>query len=215
MSARNRILGRVRSAIARRDRTGHPGDFGGWRPDTPTGTPVDGFEALFRAAGGEVVRVPDRTAAATWIAEFSRDFTSVAIGTTVPAGLAPDVPRAAPEQARLAISMARAGVAETGSLMMDSRDGRRQQLLAPTHVVVVSAGSIQATLLEALASTRDDLPSAIGFHSGPSKSADIGQIMVKGVHGPGRLVALVEGAEAPPEEAVAPLDATNSPDVIP
>jgi L-lactate dehydrogenase complex protein LldG len=194
MSARNRILGRVRSAIALRDRTGHPGDFGGWRPDAPTGTPVDGFEALFRAAGGEVVRVPDRATAATWIEEFSRDYTSVAIGATVPAELAPGVPRAAPEQAQLAISMARAGVAETGSLMMDSRDGRRRQLLAPTHVVVVSAGSIQATLLDALASARDDLPSAIGFHSGPSKSADIGQIMVKGVHGPGRIVALVEGA---------------------
>ena len=38
---------------------------------------------------------------------------------------------------------------------------------------------------------RADLPSAIGLHSGPSKSADIGQIMVKGVHGPGRVVAVV------------------------
>ncbi len=40
---------------------------------------------------------------------------------------------------------------------------------------------------------RDDLPSAIGLHSGPSKSADIGHVMVKGVHGPGRLIAVVLG----------------------
>ena len=35
------------------------------------------------------------------------------------------------------------------------------------------------------------LPRALGLHSGPSKSADIGQVMVKGVHGPGRLVVVV------------------------
>ena len=29
------------------------------------------------------------------------------------------------------------------------------------------------------------------LHSGPSKSADIGQVMVTGVHGPGRVVALL------------------------
>jgi L-lactate dehydrogenase complex protein LldG len=38
---------------------------------------------------------------------------------------------------------------------------------------------------------KEDLPSAVGLHSGPSKSADIGHIMVKGVHGPGRLIAAV------------------------
>ena len=214
MSTRARILDRVRSAIAQRDRAAHPGRFGGWRPSVPAGGSGgdigglpgggphgeigdehwDPFEALFRASGGEVVRVPDRRAAAAWIADFSRDFASVVVGQTVPPELEPDLARASPEHAPLGISMARSGVAETGSLVMDARDGRRAQLLAPTHVVVVSSGSLHATLSDALAAMRDDLPSAIGFHSGPSKSADIGQIMVRGVHGPGRVVALVEGA---------------------
>ncbi|MGC8905434.1 LUD domain-containing protein, partial [Thermus sp.] len=44
------------------------------------------------------------------------------------------------------------------------------------------------------------LPAALGLHSGPSKSADIGQVMVKGVHGPGRLVVVVlTGPEGPPD----------------
>jgi len=208
VTARTRILERVRSAIAKRDRPEHPGDFGAWRPGVPDGevgglrpgvpgheagvVPVDDFEALFRAAGGEVVRLPDRAATAAWVAAFARDFASIVIGQTVPADLQPDLPRSAPEQAALAISMARAGVAETGSLVMDARDGRRAQLLAPTHIVVVSSDDIHVTLGAAIAALRDDLPSAIGLHSGPSKSADIGQIMVKGVHGPGRVVALVE-----------------------
>jgi L-lactate dehydrogenase complex protein LldG len=58
-------------------------------------------------------------------------------------------------------------------------------------VVLVHAGEVHATLAGALDHLSPDLPSAIGLHSGPSKSADIGQILVKGVHGPGRVLALI------------------------
>jgi L-lactate dehydrogenase complex protein LldG len=78
---------------------------------------------------------------------------------------------------------------------MDARDGRRSQLLAPTHVVFVRAEDVHATFRDALAAARADLPSALGLHSGPSKSADIGHVMVTGVHGPGRLVAVVIDGE--------------------
>ena len=44
-----------------------------------------------------------------------------------------------------------------------------------------------------VASHPPSLPSAVGLHSGPSKSADIGQVLVKGVHGPGRVVAVIVG----------------------
>jgi len=43
------------------------------------------------------------------------------------------------------------------------------------------------------ATTRPALPTALGLHSGPSKSADIGQVLVRGVHGPGRVVAVIIG----------------------
>jgi len=42
-----------------------------------------------------------------------------------------------------------------------------------------------------LTELKGQLPSAIALHSGPSKSADIGQVMVRGVHGPGRLIAAI------------------------
>lgn len=191
MSGRDRIFARVRSALAGRDRTELPESFGEWRLKSPPVSPVEGFQALFESAGGEVVRVSDRAGAATWIARFSTDFPSVIFGEHVPAELKPDLPSVTPEVAALGLSMARGAVAETGSLLMDARDGRRAQLLAPTHVVVLDAAAVYASLREALISLKDDLPSAIGFHSGPSKSADIGQIMVRGVHGPGRVIALV------------------------
>jgi L-lactate dehydrogenase complex protein LldG len=191
VSARNHILRRVRTTLARRERTPHPGEFGEWRPNPTAEGLVDAFRLLFESAGGEVVTVPDRAAALVWISNFSEAFESVALGATVPTYLTPDREVMSPDRAPLGISMACGAVAETGSLVMDARDGRRSQLLVPTHLVVVRADQFHRTLRSALASLASDLPSALGLHSGPSKSADIGQVMVKGVHGPRRVIALV------------------------
>jgi len=189
--ARSRILDRIRDVLAERASTEHPGHFKSWRPLPPAGNAIDGFEAMFLAAGGEVVRVADAQGAQSWLADFSSDFAAQALGVGVPSTLAADLAIADPTDAPLGVSMARGAIAESGSLILDARDGRRAQLLTPTHVVVLKAGAVHQTIHDALSSMRSDLPSAIGFHSGPSKSADIGQVMVKGVHGPGRVVALI------------------------
>jgi L-lactate dehydrogenase complex protein LldG len=193
VSARDRILGRVRSALIGREATAHPGDFESWRPAPLPLPAVEQFSSLFTAAGGEVVRQVDLSAASRWLAVFAADFETAAVGHTVPPELRPPLEAALPEDAALGVSVARGAVAETGSLILDARDGRRTQLLPPTHIVFVSEVEVFSTLRGALVWMVDDLPSAIGLHSGPSKSADIGQIMVKGVHGPGRVVAVVIG----------------------
>lgn len=155
--------------------------------------PVAGFTELFVAAGGEVERVPDTAVAADWLSRFAADFTGISVGSTVPTGLRPPLPRMQAQDAPLALSRAVAAVAQSGSLLLDARDGRRTQLLAPTHVILVEVGDVFSTLASALTRLRPDLPSAVGLHSGPSKSADIGQILVRGVHGPGRVVAVLIG----------------------
>ena len=195
MNARERVLGLVRDALRNRATTEHPGAFEGWRPAANVRAGIEGFATMLEAAGGEVVRQPDDAAAAAWLVRFSRDFPTAAVGQTVPAGLRPLLPTAGPDAAPLGVSMARGAIAETGSLLMDARDGRRAQLLPPTHVVFVRRSDVHGTFREALLAMRDDLSSSIGLHSGPSKSADIGHIMVKGVHGPGRLIAVVIGDE--------------------
>ena len=72
--------------------------------------------------------------------------------------------------------------------MLDSRGGRLAQVLPPTHLVWVRAATVVATLDEALEAGRGDLPAVLALHSGPSRSADIGRVVVTGVHGPGRVV---------------------------
>jgi L-lactate dehydrogenase complex protein LldG len=193
MSARERILNRVRDALREREPGEHPGAFEGWRPSSSPGNPIDLLASMLESAGAEVVRLPTEKAATSWIRTLTTEFASVTIGVTVPRALHPPISTRGSHEAELGVSMARAAIAETGSLLMDARDGRRSQLLAPTHVVFVRAEDVHETFLEALRSVRDDLPSAIGLHSGPSKSADIAQTLVTGVHGPGRLIAVVIG----------------------
>jgi L-lactate dehydrogenase complex protein LldG len=208
MSARDRILGRVREALASRSTTAHPGHFESWglveRPsgaaapvaDAPaTGAPAGRFASAFTSAGGEVARVSGRAGAAAWLEEIAAGFPSLVVGERVPEDLAPARPRARAHAAALGISWASGAAAESGTIILDSSDGRRAQLLAPVHVVVLREETIRWTLAEALSGLRDDLPSAVGLHSGPSKSADIGQVMVRGVHGPARIIALLLGRE--------------------
>lgn len=188
---REAILARIRAANSGQDLPEHPGPFEGWRPPSEDDTNTEAFARRFSSVGGEVVRLADTAAAHAWLAAFLVDFGEAAYGTGVPAGLRTLLPEGPPESAGVAISVARAGIAETGSLVMDARDGRRAQLLCPTHVVLLDASAIRSTARATFAELSLDLPSAIGLHSGPSKSADIGQIMVKGVHGPGRVIALI------------------------
>ena len=190
---RDAILVRIRDANSRRTPTDHPGDFGAWRGDAGPTTPLQAFVSRFEGVGGEVVFVDSKATASQWLADFAQPFKSVTIGEGVSRALHPDLPTALPRDAPLAISQARGAIAETGSLVMDARDGRRTQLLAPTHVVLLSSANIWETVRGAPLTLAEDLPAAIGLHSGPSKSADIGQVMVKGVHGPGRILALIIG----------------------
>lgn len=190
------MLVAVRHALEGREAVEHPGGFEGARTAVEAGgSPTERFATLFEAAGGEVVRLDGTAAAEAWIRELAAHFASACSGEGVPQTLRPPVPAAPPETAELGVSMARCAVAETGSLLLGAEDGRRAQLLAPVHVVFVREAEVFEVLRDALTALRADLPSAVGLHSGPSKSADLGQVMVKGVHGPGRVVAAVVGAE--------------------
>ena len=200
-NSREGILGRVREA--NRDRAGiaHPGRLPRTiEPPVPVGElgrtdPVDAFEDRFLAAGGEVVRLADQSAVREWLESVSIEFESVSLCLGVPDTLRPRLPAAPPEDASLGISVAVGAAAQTGSLLLSSREGRRSQLLPPVHLVWLSAQDVHATLGDALDAC-EDLPAVLALHSGPSKSADIGRIMITGVHGPGRIIAAIIGREA-------------------
>jgi L-lactate dehydrogenase complex protein LldG len=151
------------------------------------------FTESLRAGGGEVAVAHDVDEAAAWLREFTRSFSSAAVSPWVPPPLRPALPELEPARAELGVSVAVAGAAATGSLLLSSEEGRAHQLLPPVHLVWVEGRSLHVELRDALedARGRGALPAALAIHSGPSKSADIGRIVVTGVHGPGRLIAVV------------------------
>lgn len=99
------------------------------------------------------------------------------------------------------VSHAFAGVAETGTLVMASGTDNPTTLnfLPDTHIVVLNAKDIAGDYETVWARMResfgvDALPRAINLITGPSRSADIAQILILGAHGPRRLHVLVVGA---------------------
>ena len=195
--ARERILSRVREANRDREPVSHPGSLPETlEPPGPFGDagradPVGAFENRLRAAGGEVVRLADEAAAQRWLEDFASEFESMSVCIGVPDALQPALPVAPPSEATLGVSVAVGAAAQTGSLLLSSREGRRPQLLPPVHLVWVRARDVRTTLGDALQACREDLPATLALHSGPSKSADIGQVLVTGVHGPGRIIAAI------------------------
>lgn len=198
---RERILERIRRANRARRVIPHPGPLPpSLEPPAPNRAegrvePVPAFVERFCASGGEVVRLsPDRDRVAAWLAELVQPFETASTCADVPRHLRPDLPPADAADATLGVCMAVGASAQTGSLLLSSVAGRRPQVLTPVQLVWVRAADVTETLNEALLLRRDepgDLPTVLALHSGPSKSADIGQIIVHGVHGPGRIIAAI------------------------
>ncbi len=83
------------------------------------------------------------------------------------------------------------GVAETGTLALLAApgQGRGISLLPPVHIAVLEARHVVyelAALFEAV-TQRGELPSALTFVTGPSRTGDIEQKLTIGVHGPQEL----------------------------
>ncbi len=216
MSGRDAILARIRAAtggakgeaeerLAARPR--------GPRPARAAEDPLERFAAEARAAGSTVAGpVPPEEVPAA-IAEWL-------VNENLPARLAasPDPAldrypwssrplltlerrRAEPED-RVALTPCFAGVAETGTLAMLSGPERPVTLnfLPEAHIALVNARDLVGAYEDMWARMRaaGGTPRAVNLITGPSRSADIGQELRMGAHGPRRLhIVLVD--DGPPE----------------
>ena len=95
----------------------------------------------------------------------------------------------------LGLTYAHAALLDSGSLVLVAGPGcaRAVSLLPPTHICLVERSALAPDvsalpeLLRCHADTNGRLPSCLNLVTGPSSTADIELVPVRGVHGPGAL----------------------------
>jgi L-lactate dehydrogenase complex protein LldG len=94
----------------------------------------------------------------------------------------------APEIDGAGVSEACYGLADTGSVVfLSSEEPRGSSLLPAVHVAMLREDRILPGLSELFEALGPDLPSGVAIVTGPSRSADIEQVLAVGVHGPGEV----------------------------
>jgi L-lactate dehydrogenase complex protein LldG len=209
MSAREEILGRVRSALADvtdPDVTETPVDWTyGATVDTGELGLIDRFAervADYRAA---VEQVPDRevgTAVARALAGHDTVLADAGVrqqlGIDLPWVDDTDLSTTELDAVAAVVTTAAIGIANTGTIVLDHGPGqgrRAASLMPDVHVCIVSADQIVSDVPEAvarlIASGSRARPQT--WISGPSATSDIELDRVEGVHGPRTLHVIIAG----------------------
>ena len=208
MSAREEVLGRIRTALGP-DRPSVPATVRDYRTtdDRPVAELLDVLVDRLEDYKATVLRCVPDAVAATVSAALDRGLgagwtpAGVVVAPGVPGGWRPDgVPeddgRPAVELAAFAATVTgvAVAVAETGTLVLDGSplSGRRALSLLPDCLVcVVEAAQVVGGVPEGLA--RLDPRAPLTLVSGPSATSDIELQRVEGVHGPRTLVVVLVG----------------------
>jgi L-lactate dehydrogenase complex protein LldG len=206
MDAREAIFERVRSAIGRKlgqKPEPPPEPLLRIRHRTPEGK-IARFREALEALGGTVTVVPDEDAAREAVAARLDGRPAVASGHPFLAACGiPSLPGVSeagnsPEELRNSCAVSVVGItsafcllAETGTIVMRARpdEPRLISLLPPVHIAVVHQDRLLTNLDEMLSMLPRpvDDSSALVLITGPSRTGDIEQFLVRGVHGPGEV----------------------------
>lgn len=86
-----------------------------------------------------------------------------------------------------------AGIAATGTLVVQPSvdEPRLMSLVPPLHIALLKASQIYDNLYQAQQAWPRPMPSNLLLISGPSKTADIEQVLAYGAHGPKDLIVLI------------------------
>lgn len=87
------------------------------------------------------------------------------------------------------------GIAATGTIVLwpDHHEPRLMSLVPPVHIALLKASEIHDNLYDMMVAQAwaAGLPTNVLLVSGPSKTADIEQVLAYGAHGPRELIVLV------------------------
>jgi L-lactate dehydrogenase complex protein LldG len=202
MSAREEILGRVRSALRDVPASENPADVAVDRP-APRPTTAEDVELFAERVAdykATVVRCTPEDLP-THLASALQGVPRLLVPADLPEDLRPadaildeQLTTAELDTVDAVLTTAALGIAETGTIVLDHGpgQGRRAATLVPDlHVCVVRADQVVADVTSAVA--RLDPARPLTWISGPSATSDIELDRVEGVHGPRTLTVLLVG----------------------
>ena len=186
------MLSRVRTALGRN---------GGGAPEAPPDVRLrvpevsldERVEQFCRALGvlaAQTHVVPNRERAGETVRSLVGDRTTVVTDAAFLRECGISFPSVAPDVASVGITSAEYGLADTGTLVvMSATESRLASLLPPVHIAVLDSQRLLSGLDELLTLVPEPakLTASMVLITGPSRTADIEQILVRGVHGPGEL----------------------------
>jgi L-lactate dehydrogenase complex protein LldG len=161
---------------------------------------IDNFQTELETLGGVFIRCDESELAARILAilnEKNIDTVMAWEDDHLPAGLVESLFRQGirvlyePDpEIRVGITGATAGIAETGTLVVTSGNGKPQStsLLPELHIAILRETDLQINLARVLNLHKVRKASVISLISGPSKTADIEMTLTIGVHGPGEVI---------------------------
>lgn len=167
-------------------------------PQADLETRIADFIRHFENLAGKALRVPDRAAARACVEELLENRTAVVSNSPFlrECGISSDFHDCA--AAGAGITSADYAISNTGTLVLlsSAREARLISLLPPLHIAVIPASIILTSLDELFTIMPDPAAqtSAMVLITGPSRTADIEQILVRGVHGPGEIRVIVVGS---------------------
>lgn len=180
-------------------------------PDVPVSQRIDSMLERVAALAGKTLHARSKDEAREYVAAVTQGKPSAASNaaflrdcgiTTLPGVLSDlndrDALRAFCATCSYGISSADYALSDTGSLVMiaSPAEARLISLLPPAHIAVVPASKLLTGLdeLYSILPKPAEQTSSMVFITGPSRTADIEQILVRGVHGPGEIhVVIVDG----------------------
>jgi L-lactate dehydrogenase complex protein LldG len=165
------------------------------------------FTAALEELAGRVIRCPSRETACDTVASLIADKRAIASNASylktcgitdlenVDSEFDDADYRQSCSEADAGITSADYALADTGTLVMISgaEESRLVSLLPPAHIAVVPVSRLLENLDELLLRipTPADRTSSLVLITGPSRTADIEQILVRGVHGPGEITVIL------------------------
>lgn len=201
--SRDHVLSRVRTALGRASGQAPPPILPAMLkiPEVALETRVTEFIRHFENLAGKAFRVPTMEAARAKVADLLENRTAVAsnapflrdCGITSLPGVQSGIQNV--HEVGAGITSADYALSATGTLIMlaSPREARLISLLPPLHIAVIPSSAILTSLDElfTILPAPAEQTSSMVMITGPSRTADIEQILVRGVHGPGEVRVVI------------------------